>query len=167
MWAMRAGTNVTLLAAALAATVVLAGCGAGSGAPKDDPGVFAVGVVKLITHNDYSRAWQDMQSADRQVAPLDEYVTCESRSPVLTAPTSVKPVGVSDESIGLGNGRFVPSKAVSVRMVFPGAGNVITHTVHLVAEHGHWTWILPSWRFRDYRADRCPTDTGSAPPTQA
>jgi hypothetical protein len=149
----------------LAVVALLSACGGNkSSTPGDDPSAFAVGVVKLITGNSYTRAWQDMHSTDQKVAPLDEYVTCEKRSPVLTAPTSLKVVGVSDESIGLGNGSFVTSKAVHVRMVFPGAGNVLTHTVHLVAERGHWKWILPSWRFRDYRADKCPTDAGSTPP---
>lgn len=148
----------------LVAAALLAGCGSGSPAPKDDPSAFAVGVVKLIVANSYTRAWQDLHSADQKVAPLEEYVTCESRSPVLTAPTSVKAVKVRDESVGLGNGKFVPSKAVDVRMVFPGQKNVLTHTVHVVAEGGRWKWILPSWRFRDYRADKCPTDAGSAPP---
>lgn len=153
---------------AVAGALLLAGCGSGNAAPKDDPGVFAVGVVRLITGNSYTRAWQDLHSVDQKVAPLDEYVSCESRSPVLAAPTSMKAVGMSDESVGLGDGKFLKSKAVRVRMVFPGAGNVLTHTVHLVAEHGHWKWILPSWRFRDYRADKCPTDAASAPPpTQA
>ena len=46
---------------------------------------------------------------------------------------------------------------------FTGGFN-LTHTVHLVASHGAWKWILPSWRFRDYKADRCPTDGGSSPP---
>jgi hypothetical protein len=151
------------IALAVAAAALLAGCGSGASAPRDDPGAFAVNVVKLIVGNSYSRAWQDLHSADQKVAPLDEYVTCESRSPVLTAPTSMKAVKVTDESVGLGNGRFVPSKAVSVRMVFPSK-NVLVHTVHVVAEHGHWKWILPSWRFRDYRAEHCPTDAGSAPP---
>jgi hypothetical protein len=149
---------------AVAVAVLIAGCGGSrSSTPSDDPGVFAVNVVKLIVGNHYTRAWQDMHSADQKVAPLDEYVSCESRSPVLNAPTSLKVVKVTDESVGLGNGRFVPSKAVGVRMVFPGQ-NVLTHTVHVVAEGTHWKWILPSWRFRDYRADKCPTDAGSAPP---
>jgi len=39
----------------------------------------------------------------------------------------------------------------------------LTHSVHLVAEDGKWKWILPSWRYRDYRADKCPTDS-TAPP---
>ena len=149
---------------AAAGALLLAGCGGGSAAPKDDPGAFAVNVVKLITGNSYSTAWEDLHSTDQKVAPLDEYITCESRSPVLAVPTSMRVVGVSDESVGLGDGSFVDSKAVKVRMVFPGGGNVLTHTVHVVAEHGHWKWILPSWRFRDYRADTCPTDAASAPP---
>jgi hypothetical protein len=143
--------------------LLVAGCGGGSAAPKDDAGAFAVNVVKLITDNSYTRAWQDLHSTDQKVAPLDEYIVCESRSPVILAPSSMKVVGLSDESVGLGNGKFVASKAVRVRMVFPGA-NVLTHTVHLVAEHGHWKWILPSWRYRDYRADTCPTDAASSPP---
>jgi hypothetical protein len=153
----------------LALVALLAACGGHkSSTPSDEPGAFAINVVKLITGNSYSRAWQDMHSTDQKVAPLEEYVACESRSPVLTAPTSVKVVGVTEESVGLGNGSFVESTAVHVRMAFPGAENVLTHTVHLVAEDGHWKWILPSWRFRDYRADKCPTDAGStAPPSQA
>jgi hypothetical protein len=156
---------VRLIGIALAA-LVLAGCGGTSAAkkqPSDDPGAFAVGVVKLIVANHYARAWQDLHPVDQEAAPLDEYVSCESRSPVLTAPTSMRVVGITDESVGLGNGRFVPSKAVRVRMVFPGP-NVIVHTVHVVASGGQWRWILPSWRFRDYRANTCPTDAGSAPP---
>jgi hypothetical protein len=152
------------LLALVAVAGALTACGghATSSKGSGDPGTFAVGVVKLIVGNSYSTAWQELHSTDQAVAPLDEYVSCESRSPVLTAPSSLRVVGVSDESVGLGDGRFVPSKAVKVRMVFPGP-NVLVHTVHVVAEHGQWRWILPSWRFRDYRADHCPTDAGSAP----
>jgi hypothetical protein len=145
--------------------VAAAGCGGHSSAtPSDDPGTFAVGVVTLITHNHYATAWGDLHPDDQKVAPLAEYVGCEARSPVLTAPTSMKVVSITDESVGLGNGRFVASKAVHVRIVFPGPNLSLLHTVHVVAESGKWKWILPSWRFRDYKADRCPTDAGSAPP---
>jgi hypothetical protein len=154
---------VKFLPLALAA-VALAGCGGTSSAKPPDPGPFAVNVVRLIVGNQYGKAWVDLHPTDQQVAPLQEYVTCESRSPVLTQPTSMTVVGVTDESVGLGNGHFVATKAVHVRMVFPGQQNVLVHTVHLVAAKGAWKWILPSWRFRDYRADTCPTDAGSAPP---
>jgi len=148
----------------VALVALAAGCGGHTATPRQDPGQFAVKMVTLIVHNHYAQAWNDLHPADRQVAPLTEYVACESRSPVLTAPTSMKVVGVSDESVGLGNGHFVQSKAVRVRIRFAGQKNVLVHTVHVVDERGGWKWILPSWRFRDYRADRCPIDAGSSPP---
>ena len=58
---------------------------------------------------------------------------------------------------------LVESTAVDIRMAFAGSFSLV-HTVHLVAEGGKWKWILPAWRFRDYKADRCPTDAGSNPP---
>jgi hypothetical protein len=146
------------------ATGVLAGCGAGS--PKDDPGVFATRVVGLIVHNQYTQAWSDLHPVDQNVAPVSEYVGCETRSPVIAVPHSMKVLRVVDESVGLGNGSFVQSKAVDVRLGFAGGFHVV-HTVHVVADHGKWKWILPSWRFRDYRSDNCPTDAGSNPPPSA
>ena len=151
--------------AAVAGLLLLAaaGCGGRSAQPKDDPGAFAVKVVGMIAHNQYVRAWKDLHSRDQRVAPLAEYVGCELRNPVITAPTKMRVLAVSNESVGLGDGSFVPSKAVDVRLSFRGNFHV-THTVHLVAEHGRWKWILTPWRFRDYRADLCPTNPDSTPP---
>ncbi len=151
---------VTLL---LAATL-LAGCG-GAGSPQNDPGKFAVKVVDLLVRNQYAKAWGDMHPADQRVAPLAEYVGCETRTPIIARPLTIKVVTVSEESVGLGDGKFVDSKAVHVRLAFEGNLR-LTHTVHLVASNGHWRWILPSWRFRDYKVDHCPSDAGSGPPPQ-
>ena len=151
-----------LAAPALLAAVLVAGCGAAK-QPQADPGVFATKVVDLIVHNKYSAAWADLHPVDQQVAPSTEYVGCENRNPVIAVPRTVKVLGVKDESIGIGDGTFVDSKAVAVRLGF--AGNFkVTHTVHVVADHGRWTWILPAWRYRDYKRDTCRTDAGSAPP---
>jgi len=96
---------------------------------------------------------------------MAEYVGCELRTPIIARPLTIKVLAVNDESVGLGNGTFVDSKAVDVRLAFEG-NLKLTHTVHVVAEHGRWRWILPSWRFRDYKADRCPSDAGSGAPPQ-
>jgi hypothetical protein len=144
------------------AVILLAGCGAAA-KPKDDPGAFAKSVVGLIVHNKYSAVWDDLHPVDQKVAPSPEYIGCETRSPVIAVPRTVKVLRVTDESIGIGNGSFVDSKAVAVRLGFAG-GFKLTHTVHVVADHGKWTWILPAWRYRDYKADACPTDAGSTPP---
>jgi hypothetical protein len=153
---------VTRLALLALVAVLAAGCGAAK-RPKDDPGVFATKVVDLIVHNKYSDAWEDLHPVDRDVAPSAEYVSCETRNPVIAVPRTLKVLRVEDQSIGIGDGTFVDSKAVAVRLGFAG-GFAVTHTVHVVANHGKWTWILPAWRYRDYRGDSCPTDAGSAPP---
>lgn len=154
-------TRVALL---LLVGALVAGCGATKNAqPKDDPAAFATKVVDLIVHNKYSAAWDDLHSVDKQVAPSSEYVSCEIRNPVIAVPRTVKVLGVKDESVGIGDGTFVDSKAVAVRLGFAGSFKV-THTVHVVADHGKWTWILPAWRYRDYKGDTCPSDDGSAPP---
>jgi hypothetical protein len=155
-----------LAVVALATTAVLAatGCGGRKDAkPKDDPGKVAMTVVDQITRNHYAKAWADLHPDDQRVAPLAEYVRCETRSPVIARPSKVKVVRVKEESVGLGNGTFVDSTAVDLRLGFAGDFSLV-HTVHLVASDGSWKWILPAWRFRDYKADRCPTDPGSSPP---
>ena len=151
------------LAAVALLAVIAASCGSGSSAPKEDPSTAAVRVVHQITANKYAQAWADLHSKDQDVAPLGEYVDCETRSPVIVRPRGVKVLKVTEESIGIGDGTFVETKAVAVRLTFAGAFKV-THTVHLVAEDGRWKWILPSFRFRDYKANRCPVDPGSSGP---
>ena len=151
---------MTRAALLLLAAVVLAGCG--NGQPKADPGVFATQVLQQIVHNKYPQVWADLHPVDQKVAPFAEYISCENRSPVIALPRTVKVVRINDESVGLGDGSFVDSKAVHMRLGFAG-GFTVTHTVHVVASHGKWKWILPSWRFRDYKANRCPTAAGSTP----
>jgi hypothetical protein len=153
---------VLLAAALLGGALLVTGCGS-DGKPKADPRPAAARVVDLIVHNKYSASWDDLYSADQKVAPFSEYVACETRNPVISVPRSVKVLSVNDESVGIGDGKFADSKAVDVRLNFAGGFHVV-HTVHLVGEHGKWKYILPSWRFRDYRADKCPSDAGSSPP---
>jgi hypothetical protein len=145
---------------AVVASLATACGGSSSTQPKDDPSAFAVKVLGLITHNQYAKVWGDLHPADQKVAPLAEYVQCETANPVIAAPENVKVVSVDDESVGLGDGSFVRSKAVDVRMSFRGGFHVV-HTVHVVAKDGKWTWILPPWRFRDYKADKCPSSAPS------
>jgi hypothetical protein len=156
---------VKRLIAIAALALALSACGGSSSAkrPTDDPKQVAMHVLDQIVHNMYTEAWDGLYAVDQKVAPRTEYVDCESRSPVNSVPVSVKVVKVEDTSVGLGDGSFVDSKAVSLRLGFTG-GFSLVHAVHLIADGGKWHWILPSWRYRDYKADRCPTDSGSPPP---
>jgi hypothetical protein len=127
--------------------------------PPPDPSAFAVDVVRLIVENRYAEAWGDLHPVDQRVAPKGEYVGCENRSRFTAAFVRATTGNVSDEAVGLGNGRFVRSKAVEVRVTLKETGFdpfVVRHTMHVVASGSRWKWILPSWRYVDFRANRCP-----------
>lgn len=156
---------MTRVAALALVAAFAAGCGSGSSAPQAKPGPAAVHVVQLIAHNRYGDAWDALQATDQKVAPRDEYVACESRSPVLAAPQAIRVLGVSNASVGLGDGTFVETKAVRLQLVF--AGFRATQTVHLVAAAGAWRWILKPDRYRAYKANACPADAGSNPPASS
>ncbi len=141
--------------APVACVLVAAGCGGGSAAPSQrDPGAFAVTVVQRIAHNRYRDAWSDLITADRKIAPRDRYVSCESRDPVTAAPKSIEVLGSHEESVAVGNGMFVASTAVRLRLHF--GGSALTKTVHVVNEGGRWRWILPALRYRQYQGSACP-----------
>ena len=93
--------------------------------PPGDPGPFALSVLDRIVHNRYDDAWNDLHPVDRKAAPRAEYVGCESRSPVLAVPRTVEVVSVKDESVGLGDGTFVDSKAVALRLGFKGGFRLV------------------------------------------
>jgi hypothetical protein len=134
--------------------------------PQGDPGEFAVGVVRLIVMNRYSEAWSDLHPIDQRVAPKGEYVGCENRSRFSAKFVRATPGPVTDEAVGLGNGRFVRSKAVEVRVTLKEQDLepfVVRHTMHVVPSGSKWTWILPSWRYVDFRDGRC----ASAPRTDS
>ncbi len=116
--------------------------------------------MRLIVENRYAEAWETLNPVDRSVAPKSEYVRCENRSPFTATFVRARLGHVGDESVGLGDGRFVDSKAVEVLVTLRAAGTprfVVRHTVHVVAADGEWSWILPAWRYGYFRDDVCPS----------
>src|SRR5262249_13754914 len=112
--------SVKRILAAAFVVLAAAGCGTSNARPKEDPRTAALRVVDRIVHNRYAQAWGDLHSVDQKAAPLAAYVACETHSPVLARPRSVKVVSVNDESVGLGDGKFLDSTSVDVRMTFAG-----------------------------------------------
>jgi hypothetical protein len=160
---------VLAVGAAIAAVVVATGSrGDAQARPAGDPADFAVNVVRLIVQNRYAEAWKHLHSVDRRVAARADYVSCENQTRFTSEFVRVRTATVRDESIGLGNGRFVQSKAVDVLITLRDEGVApftVRHTMHVVADGGRWTWILPPWRYRDFAAGRCPTAPSAPAPT--
>lgn len=140
-----------------------------SHAPPEGAGAFAAGVVRLIGENRYGEAWRLLHPVDRRAADLEEYVTCELRSPIPGHVRSVRIEAVRREPAVLEPGRRVGTTAVDVRIEIAGGAApkpvIVTDTVHAVAVGGSWTWILPVERLALYRKNRCPgAGSALAPP---
>jgi hypothetical protein len=162
--------GVVLVAAAIAAVLIgtRSGDEAAAKDPAADPRAFAVDVVRLIVRNRYGEAWGALHPVDRQVASKGEYIACENRSRFTATFVRARVAHVADEAVGLGDGRFVASKAVDVLITLAEEGVapfVVRHTMHVVPSGSKWTWILPSWRYVDFRANRCPTAPHAPSPT--
>jgi hypothetical protein len=149
----------------LAAAVALAPCGTGPAAAQGnaqlpDPSRFLTGVVADIAANDYAHAWLSLYPAHQAVAPLDEYVACELKSPIpgrLDGVVVLRSVRATFPVAGLA--RRVRGAAVTFRIRISQpllATSVdIRATFHAVPWDGSWRWILRSDRYQMYSEDRC------------
>jgi hypothetical protein len=125
-----------------------------------DPGRFLTSVVADIARNDYEHAWLGLYPGHQRVAPLDEYVACELKSPIpgrLEAAVIVRSVRTSFPVAG--QRRPLRGAAVTFRIRISDsalAGSVdVRATFHAVPVAGRWRWILPAERYELYRADGC------------
>jgi hypothetical protein len=151
-----------LLASVADARVLVLG---GSAARPDGPdaGGFTVRVVRLIAANRYAEAWTLLYPAHRVIVGQSAYSSCESLSPIPGRLQSVQVLSVRNERVPVpGEDEPMPGASVKVRIVIVGVGRVVvTPTFHAVRADGHWTWILPTSRYRLYLHGRCP----DAPPS--
>ena len=124
---------------------------------------FTAQVVRLIAANRYAEAWTLLYPAHRVVVGQAAYASCESLSPIPGRLQSVQVLSVRNERVPIpGEDEPIPGASVKVRIVIVGLGRVVvTPTFHAVRADGHWTWILPSSRYRLYLHGRCP----DAPPS--
>ena len=133
--------------------------------PKPSPEAFLHDVVVAIARNDYATAWRTLHPSQQVAAPLQEYVSCESKSPIPGRLTEIDVLGGGDERmIVAGTREAVTTAAVTFRLVISDRGRGesvrVTHTVHAVQVDGRWRWMLPASRYEMYRANGC----GYAPP---
>ena len=131
-----------------------------AGRPSGSPVTFLRGVVATIARNAYASAWQSLTPAQQLVAPLAEYVSCESKSPIPGRLEWVKVLRVQDERrVVPGTSEPTTTVAVTLRLEIaePGGGESVrvTHTVHAVAVDGRWTWMLPADRYEMYLVNGC------------
>lgn len=125
-----------------------------------DPRRFLENVVADIAHNDYAHAWLSLYPPHQRVAPLDEYVACELKSPIpghLDAVVALRSIRTSFPVAG--QARPLHGAAITFRIRISesalAASVELRATFHAVPFGGRWKWILPANRYDIYRNHNC------------
>lgn len=151
--------GVTRAAALVLAVLALAGCG-GSDAPGEDPGQFAVELLRQLDRGETGTAWEELHPLHQETVPRARYVRCERGDPIDGDVTSVDVLGVRDERARVpGRDADEASTAVELRyrLELPGrAAQENDLVVHLFAVDGRWAWVIGPGDYAAYAAGRCP-----------
>jgi hypothetical protein len=166
-----AGSVIGFLAAAAASALLLIVALPASGEdgpPRGNPATFVIHVVDLVVSDDYASAWPSLYPPHQKVAPRDEYVSCELRTPVGWKLRAAKILKVAERVRRL-PGETKPRQVTSVtlRLVIENRAlrtmGGFTHTFTAVAHGNRWTWVLTPARYRLYRDDACGEGYSPAP----
>jgi hypothetical protein len=163
-WRLLAGIVVAFGVAAATVVVVWVALGgdATSAQPSETPSHFVSRTVATLGRDDYSGAWALLYPPHQQVAPRDEYVACETKTPLHWKIRSMRVVRVSDRTVHVpGDTEDVAAKAVTLRLrVFEtsiGTEEAFSHTFTAVPVDDEWTWILTPSQYQRYRTHSCGT----------
>jgi hypothetical protein len=150
------------LAGALAAILLVAGCGFGDDGgddalPVDDPGRAMVLLIRHELAGRLGHSWALLVREQQAVVDRALYVRCPNGLPIDDARVTV--LGVSDEEFTVPALGRTQTKAVRWRMTIPQPGTqpvTYDRTGHLIAQDGKWRWTLSRASFASYRAGVCP-----------
>jgi hypothetical protein len=141
-------------------TVSLVLAAPASAAEQQRPVPFLKAVVSELVANDYATAWASLHPAHQAVAAEDQYVACESLSPVAGRLKSLAAIRTQRKQIAVaGVEQPVPGVVVTfrLRLVDPASGASVAFTLKAatvrVAER--WVWMLPRARYELYRSGAC------------
>ena len=150
---------VASLVAVLVLWIALAGDHA-QALPAEGPSEFVSRTVATIARDDYVSAWESLHPAHQEIAPRDEYVACEMKTPLAWKLRSIHVVRVVDRTVHVpGTSEDVAAKAVTLRLRVLekriGAEQSFSHTFTAVPVGAEWSWILTPSQYDRYRSDSC------------
>jgi hypothetical protein len=143
-----------LFVAALAAAVLVAGCGR-----EEDPGRTPAGLAQVrflynLYHGRLGPAYATLHPAYQRIVPRSRFVAC-TRAAALGGLDSIDILDVYDDPVAIPGSGSVPAKAVRVRLT-SSDGGATTFVNHEVEVGSNWRWVLNGPATRAYRAGRCP-----------
>ena len=129
--------------ALVALLVVVAGCGAGAGTPKESVGLFMTRILREEINGQWSKQWAELHPGHQKLITRAEYVSCSRAmgTNVATGRETFSVLGVQDDPIHVQGVPQRMSKLVTIRFKEPGV-DPLTYRLHAVAVSGRWTWIL-------------------------
>ena len=143
-----------LVVAAVAAVVLLAGCGG-----KRDPGRTPAGLAQVrflyeLYNGRLDPAYATLHPTYQRIVPRSRFVAC-TRAAALGGLDSIDVLDVYDDPVEVpGTGR-VPAKAVRIRLTSSSGGST-TFVNHEVEVGSRWRWVLNAAAAKAYEAGRCP-----------
>ena len=143
-----------LVVAAVAAVVLLAGCGG-----KRDPGRTPAGLAQVrflyeLYNGQLGAAYGTLHPAYQHIVTRRRFVAC-TRATALGGLDSIDVLDVYDDPVEVpGTGR-VPAKAVRIRLTSSSGGST-TFVNHEVEVGSRWRWVLNAAAAKAYEAGRCP-----------
>jgi hypothetical protein len=140
--------------AALAAVVLVAGCG-GSGDPgRSAPGKAQVRFLVQLYHGNLDGAYATLHPAYQRIVTRKRFVAC-TRKIALGTLDSIDVLEVYDDPVEIPGAGRAPAKAVRVRLT-SSDGSATTFVNHEVEVGSQWRWVLNAAGANAYKAGRCP-----------
>jgi len=140
---------------ALAAIVLLAGCGGEIDPARTPAGSAQVRLLENLYNGRYAQAYSDLHPAYQRIVSKGRFVSC-TRQLGLGGLDSVEVLDVYDDSVRISGAGEVKAKAVRVRLI-PTTGAAPEPLVnHEVKVGSGWRWVLNEDWARAYAANRCP-----------
>jgi hypothetical protein len=144
-----------LFVAAVAAVVLVAGCGG-----EDDPGHTPAGRAQVrflneLYNGNLDGVYATLHPAYQRIVPRSRFVAC-TRAAALGELDSIDVLDVYDDPVQLPGAGRVPAKAVRIRLT-SSSGESTTFVNHEVKVGTGWRWVLNGPALSAYRAGRCPS----------
>jgi hypothetical protein len=143
-----------LVVAAVAAVVLVAGCGGEVDPGRTPAGLAQVRFLDDLYNGNLDGAYATLHPAYQRIVPRSRFVAC-TRAAALGGLDSIEILEVYNDPVDIPGSGEVPAKAVRVRLT-SSDGEATTFANHEVKVGPRWRWVLNGTAANAYRADRCP-----------